>query len=307
MSIDAVAPVIAGVDGSPAGYRAADWAAREAQSQGRALVLLSVNTWPSCIGAAWLGAQHRDVQSEDARRWDAQSWDVDVGRSVCRDVLHQARAGAEAQVPELDVRTDIVDGQPSRVLLERSLNAALIVVGRRGGGEFSRLLLGSTAAQVATHAECPVVVVPEALPTPTGGGPGVVVGVDIGEHAQEAVGFAFDQASRRKLPLTAVRAWTLLSEEPAIRNVAPNPQQLESEQRRLLSEALAGWCTKYPDVPVEHWLIRRHAGQALVGASQGASLLVVGARGSGGFPGLRLGSVGDAAIRHADCPVAVAR
>lgn len=292
MTTDRSGPVIAGVDGSPAGYRAAVWAGQEAQSRGRPVVLLSVNTWPAFVEAPWGGGQR---------------WDIESRRSVCQDVLDHARAGAQGLAPDLDVRTELVEGLPSRVLVERSLIAALVVVGRRGRGEFSRLLLGSTAAQVATHAHCSVVVMPEALPEPSVDGPGVVVGVDIGEHSQEAIGFAFDEASRRKLPLTAVRAWTLFSEEPAIRNFAPNPQELESEQRRLLSEALAGWCSKYPDVPVERRLMRRPAGQALAEASRGASMLVVGARGAGGFAGLRLGSVGDAAIRHADCPVAVVR
>lgn len=292
MTTDSAAPVIAGVDGSPAGYRAAVWSAQEANSRGRQLVLLSVNTWPFFVEAPWGGSLN---------------WDAEDGRSVCRDVLHQARLGAQKLVPGVDVRTEIVDGWPARTLVERSESASLVVVGRRGGGEFSSLLLGSTSAQTATYAACPVVVVPEALPAPTAGGPGVLVGVDIGDHGQGAIGFAFDEASRRRLPLTAVRAWTLLSEEPAIRNFAPNPEELESEQRRLLSEALAGWCTKFPDVPVQHRLMRRHPGRALVEASQGASMLVVGARGAGGFAGLRLGSVGDAAIRHADCPVAVVR
>jgi nucleotide-binding universal stress UspA family protein len=291
MTIDSAAPVIAGVDGSPGGYRAAVWAAQAAQLRSRPLVLLSVNTWPSYLEVPWGGGQN---------------WDVEGRRSVCRDVLQQARAEVQKLVPEIDARIEVVDGQPGRILVERSLTAALVVVGRRGGGEFSRLLLGSTAAQIATHAACPVVVVPDVVSEPAAG-PGVVVGVDIGDHGQVAVGFAFEEAFRRKLPLTAVRGWTLLSEEPAIRNFAPNPQELESEQRRLLSEALAGWCTKYPDVPVDRWLLRRPAGRALAEASQGASMLVVGARGAGGFPGLRLGSVGDAAIRHADCPVVVVR
>ena len=291
MIIDSAAPVLAGVDGSPAGYRAAAWAAQEAGLRGRALLLVSVSTWPSYIGTPWGG----------------DDWDVEAGRSVCRDVLHQARLGAQDLVENLSVRTEVVEGQPARVLIERSAAAALTVVGRRGEGEFSSLLLGSSAAQIATFAAGPVAVVPETLPAPGLGGPGVVVGVDIGDHGQEAIAFAFDAASRRGLPLTAVRAWTLLSEEPAIRSFAPDPEELEHEQRRLLSEALAGWCTTYPDVRVRPWLVRHHAGRALTEASADAALLVVGARGSGGFPGLRLGSIGDAAIRHALCPVVVAR
>jgi nucleotide-binding universal stress UspA family protein len=291
MTIESAASVIAGIDGSPAGHQAAVWAAREAQLRGRQLLLLAVNAWPSYVETPWIGSD----------------WDAETGRAVCNEVLHQARLGAQDLVENLTIRTEVVEGLPARTLMERSAEASLMVVGRRGGGEFSSLLLGSSAAQIATHATCPVVVVPEVLPAPNPGGAGVVVGVDVGDHGQEAVGFAFDEASRRGLPLTAVRACTLLTEEPAIRNFAPDPEELESEQRRLTSEALAGWCAKYPDVPVRHWLVRHHAGRALVEASRSATMLVVGARGAGGFPDLRLGSIADAAIRHAHCPVAVAR
>jgi nucleotide-binding universal stress UspA family protein len=293
MAIDSAAPVIAGVDGSPAGYEAAVWAADEARIHGCRLVLVSVNAWPSYLATV--------------ARAGSPGWDVEEGRAVARDVLEQARRTVLAAVPGLELSTEVAEGSPAQTLVERSRTAALVVVGRRGDGEFSTLLLGSTATQIAVHAAGPVVVVPEAQPVPTPGGPGVVVGVDIGEHGQEAVGFGFEEAVRRAVPLTAVRAWTLLSEEPAIRSFAPDPEELQAQQRRLLSEALAGWCAKYPDVPVRHWLVRRHTGRALVEASQGASLLVVGARGAGGFAGLLLGSVSDAAVRHAHCPVAVVR
>jgi hypothetical protein len=56
MNTDVAAPVIAGVDGSPAGYRAAIWAALEAKSSGQPLLLPAVNTWPSYLGTPWGGA-----------------------------------------------------------------------------------------------------------------------------------------------------------------------------------------------------------------------------------------------------------
>jgi nucleotide-binding universal stress UspA family protein len=292
MSIDVNAPILVAVDGSPAAHLAACWAAREASSRGCRLVLLSVNSWPVHLKAPWESGF---------------GWDVEGGRAIAGDVLEQARQGALAVAGDLEVDTEIIEGLPAQVLLERCARAVLIVLGRRGGGEFTSLLLGSSAAQVATHAECSVVVIPEVAQAPIPEGPGIVVGVDIGGHSQAAIGFAFEEASARALPLTAVRAWSLLSEEPAIHALIPGPDDLESEQRRLLSEALVGWGSKYPDVQVRPLLVRRHPGRALVEASEHASMLVVGARGAGGFPGLLLGSVPDAAIRHANCPVVIVR
>lgn len=292
MNIDINAPILVGIDGSAAANRAARWAAQEAASWGRPLVLLSVNNWPVEMRSPWE---------------EGTSWDVEGGRSFAREALARARRTALAAAADLEVRVEVVEGVPAHVMLQRSLDAFLMVVGRRGGGKFSGLLVGSSAAQVATYAGCPVVVVPEVAQPPRPGGPGIVVGVDIDEHGQRAIEFAFEEASRRNLPLTAVRAWNLMSDEPAIRAVFPDPDDLEFEQRRLLGEALAGWATKYPEVDVHHWLVRRHAGRALSAAGQGASMLVVGARGAGGFPGLLLGSVCDTAIRYANCPVAIAR
>jgi nucleotide-binding universal stress UspA family protein len=206
------------------------------------------------------------------------------------------------------VDTGVVTGPATEKIVEASAAASLLVVGRRGGGGFTDRLVGSSATQIAQFAACPTVVVPEVGIIVPPDGPGVIVGVDVGQHAQPAIELAFDEASRRGLPLTAMRAWTLLSHEPALRaEVPPYPADLEANQRRLLSEALAGWSAKYPDVPVQPQLVRRHAATALVHAGRDATLLVVGARGAGGFRGLLLGSVSDSVLRHSACPVAVAR
>lgn len=68
---------------------------------------------------------------------------------------------------------------------------------------------------------------------------------------------------------------------------------------------MSGWLDKHPDLDLRRTVVRGHAGKILVDESRGAQLLVVGARGRGGFRGLRIGSVGQAAIHHAHCPVAV--
>jgi nucleotide-binding universal stress UspA family protein len=77
--------------------------------------------------------------------------------------------------------------------------------------------------------------------------------------------------------------------------------------RELLADAVAAWSLKYPRVEVETTVVDGSPAWALIQASKGAALVVVGSRGHGGFTGLLLGSVSQALLRHADCPVAVAR
>ncbi len=87
-----------------------------------------------------------------------------------------------------------------------------------------------------------------------------------------------------------------------------NPAEaLGQEERRLLSEALAGHRERHPDVAVEHETVHGPTREALIEASRTARLVVVGARGRGGFSGLLLGSVSQALLHHAHCPVAVVR
>ena len=74
-----------------------------------------------------------------------------------------------------------------------------------------------------------------------------------------------------------------------------------------LSEAVAPYREKHPEVHVVERVVRGHAAEALVVASAGARMLVVGSRGRGAMAGLVLGSVSQAAIYHAQCPVLVVR
>jgi nucleotide-binding universal stress UspA family protein len=103
-----------------------------------------------------------------------------------------------------------------------------------------------------------------------------------------------------------------------VERVAPAPQDastpyanppgaLAAEEERLLSEALAGRQERYPGVVVEHRVVHGGTREALIEASRSAQLVVVGARGRGGFAGLLLGSVSQALLHHAHGPVAVVR
>ena len=78
-------------------------------------------------------------------------------------------------------------------------------------------------------------------------------------------------------------------------------------EREVLAERLAGWREKFPDVEVRRLVTRDRPARALVEESGRAQLVVVGSRGRGGLAGMLLGSVSQALLRHAACPVVVAR
>ncbi len=176
------------------------------------------------------------------------------------------------------------------MLAHRSRDSCLVVVGSRGLGRFGALLIGSVAVHLAAHAACPVLIV-RGRPEPDGP---VLVAVDGSGVGAEALGFAFAEASARRVPLTAL-------------HVAHPSASLPGQEERALAEALAGHRDTYPDVELRSELIEAHARPALIDASRAAQLLVVGARGRGGFTGMLLGSTSQAMIQHAHCPVVVVR
>ena len=75
----------------------------------------------------------------------------------------------------------------------------------------------------------------------------------------------------------------------------------------LCPDALARWQQKVPDVDVRQLVVHSHPGRALIAASAGAELVVVGSRGRGSFRSILLGSVSHAVLHHAHGPVAVVR
>jgi nucleotide-binding universal stress UspA family protein len=132
--------------------------------------------------------------------------------------------------------------------------------------------------------------------------------VDGSAAAGHALGFAFEEADARGTGLVAVYAWDV----PPRRNLGPitrlhyDPVEAQDEADRVLAEAVAGWAEKYPDVPVQRLAVHTLTPAAVLrDAAAGASLVVVGSRGHGGFLGLLLGSVSHSLLTHARCSVAV--
>ncbi|WP_344126762.1 universal stress protein [Saccharopolyspora halophila] len=139
---------------------------------------------------------------------------------------------------------------------------------------------------------------------------GVVVGVDGSSSSLHALTAAADEAARRSAVLHVVRAWSIRT-APRPDDCPPNAvpsmdafqQEVEQDTRRLIAKKLG----ETPQIKIQVHAVHSPSPQALLSASRGADLLVVGHRGRGGFAGLMLGSVAEQCVRHAACPVLVTR
>ena len=208
-----------------------------------------------------------------------------------------------AEVPNLEVHGALGYGRPARMVLDVSDHAGLIVLGAVAGeGGFPGMLLGSVPAQVAAHARCPVAVVRPAPPTATA----VVVGVDGSLQSDHALRIGLVEGHRTGGALVAVHSYRF---PPLPASLAPNPG-VDTDAHRLAAEELLDRAVadieSGTDVKIERRLVHGAPAAVLMEAAADAAVLVVGARGLGGFSGLVLGSVSQQAIRHAPCPVIVA-
>jgi nucleotide-binding universal stress UspA family protein len=139
--------IVVGVDGSHGSRLALRWAIGEAALRGTDIE--AVATWQSPT-YAYTGVA---VMPPIVELGDAASEALD--QAIAAEV-----AGATGADADVVVRPVVVEGPAAAVLIERSREADLLVVGSRGYGGFRGLLLGSVSHQCASHAECPVVVVP---------------------------------------------------------------------------------------------------------------------------------------------------
>jgi nucleotide-binding universal stress UspA family protein len=230
--------------------------------------------------------------------------------------LAEIAADLRLEYPDVPISTKVLSGSGGTVLVQESASAALVVVGARGGGGFTGLLLGSVAAQVSAHARGPVLVVRPRV-TPEAGARGtspVVVGVDSSMDSAPVLSLAFEEAAARSVGLLAMHVWsvvemselnvgTVWSHNPATARI-----QLQASAGRVLSEALVGWPQRYPEIVVKRSTVHgADPAAALLAAAEEVSsdLIVLGARGRGGFPGKLLGSVSQTIVARAQTSVAI--
>ncbi|GAA3209154.1 universal stress protein [Dactylosporangium siamense] len=284
---------VVGVDGSAESDRAVHWAAGDAGRRGRPLHLLHACDGPTLVfplPGFWLPVAV------------APQPGVHAGR-----LLANAATMAAEVCPDLAVTSSTVGGRPIPTLLAMAGRAAMIVVGGRQAGGPGPLLSGSTAAEIAEHAACPVVVVHKRRGGASSNEGRIVVGVDGSAASEAATAFAFEQAVTLRTGVTAVHAYQL-PVDPMLGGRLPGYFDLGARcdaAEQLLSRVMAGWRGRYPDTDVRLTVDLDAPTGALMRAGVGAELLVVGAHGRGAFRGLLLGSTSRAMLYHAPCPLAV--
>ncbi len=134
----------------------------------------------------------------------------------------------------------------------------------------------------------------------------IYVGIDGSDGAAEAARWAAREGELRDLPVTAVVAWDYLNQRrPKNQAEEFDPAYSEDDALSVLDKWVVDALGAERANSVERVSVCDLPWRALVTISQEADLLVVGARGSGGFLGLRIGSVSEHVLQHAQCPVAV--
>ncbi|WP_072691429.1 universal stress protein [Rhodococcus marinonascens] len=290
-----IKPIIVGVDGSESASAAVAWAARTAAALSLPLHIVTVVHMPAFYYSEPYLAESFKEELED----------------TAKARLGSARLHAKQTVDEpLDVTTERHEGKVSQTLIDLSASAHMVVLGSRGHGELTGLLVGSVTSAVAAHAQCPLVVVRGRTMDgrPPTEGP-IVVGVDGSENSRTALEMAFEQSAARSASLVAVNVWSDVSVQPSLGASPEDPlwSGIQTGEEVVLAERLAGFQERYPDVRVERVVARDRPVRVLSEFAEKAQLIVVGSRGRGGFRGMLLGSTSNALLHTADCPVMIVR
>jgi nucleotide-binding universal stress UspA family protein len=281
--------IVVGVDGSPASDAAVRWAAREAMM--RVAPIKLINVVAPTLASSAMAPNHTITQGEELR---------------ARQILKEARGIVEQLAgekrPVIQAQRQYAGVVPT--LVEASNDAQMVVVGSSGRA-FGRGMLGPIIAGLLHHANCAVTVVPdpESAPHEIGDAP-VLVGIDGSTASEGAAAVAFDEASRRGVPLLALLAWSDVGVFPIL---GMDLRTYRDKAAELLSERLAGWRECYPDVQVQRRLVCDVPDRWLVDESRNAQLVVLGSGGRGGYAGMHLGSVTSTVVRAAQVPVIVVR
>ncbi len=283
--------VVVGVDGSEESLRAVEWAALEARRHSSTLRIVSAPAVMPRMHACRVPPAEIAVA---LRGMAARALDAAITRS-------------QEVAPGLPVETSLLSGPPAVAVAESGSDASMLVVGARGGGGFTAMVLGSVSRYVATRASCPVIVVREESMAVHRE---IAVGIRDPQDTTGTLAFAFEEAALRGADLVAVHTWLPSSWRPGTTRGAAgiSPADLNriaAEAASALASLLEGWRVKCPDVRVRHDVIRGHPGRVLASYSARTDLVVLGRHDHPAGAGPGIGSTQHAVLDHAHGPVAV--
>ncbi|MGW4718386.1 universal stress protein [Nocardia sp. NPDC004260] len=284
-------PILAAVDGSASSYQAVAWAAVEAALHHRSLHIVTSMAIQTGFGPE-MSLGEADLE-----------WLRGDGERILTEAARVARTAVPGAEPA--ITTEVTFELIIPMLIERSARAWMLVVGSRGMGAFQRGLLGSVSTAATHHARCPVAVIHgiAAIDAVSARQP-VLVGVDGTDNSVAAVELAFEEASRRKVDVVALHAWSDTSGPDApVRGWDGARESAEA----VLAESLAGWADRYPDVAVRRVVTAGRPGRSLLDESANAQLVVVGSHGRGGFASMLLGSTSNTLLHSVEVPLIVVR
>ncbi|MBR8742817.1 universal stress protein [Nocardiopsis sp. MG754419] len=287
--------VVVGVDDTPAAHAALVWATEIAARRGEQLRIVHGLGMPMVMGT---------FSHSKTERYKAGDQVREAGQRLLRESAEYAR-GAH---PDLDVATVLAPEDAPAVLLNEAERHDVIVVGSRSLGAIRAIILGSVGTRTASHAPCPVIVVPEAGDDRHHGR--IVVGVDGSDSSRRALRFALRHALLTGSSVVVVNSWEVPLPQDA-ESLAADAQSLHEEVfDRQSEEIVAGVLAEVIDEETEDLdlsAVRMQVDpvEALLSAGKDADLIVVGSRGRGGVRGLIMGSTSQGVLHHARIPVAV--
>jgi nucleotide-binding universal stress UspA family protein len=285
--------IVVGVDGSAPSIEALRWAADEAVLRGSELWIAHGWTQPS---PAWAEpAAPALVTAPDTNRR--------IAEQVVRDAALRVETWLRSAAPP--VVEVVPEGPVVPALLDLAGDAELLVVGRRGAGDQGAHLLGSVAGSVIHRSPVPTALVSDRRADEDGE---LLVGVDDSPGAHAAFRWAAAEARRRGARLVVIHAWDTAPITPPGGPVfEPLPPTAHQERTDELIDRLVAQeqSNAGPGPTVERRAVEDFAAPALVRASVGASLLVVGSRGRGPIRSALLGSVSRRCAHDARCPTVI--
>jgi nucleotide-binding universal stress UspA family protein len=284
--------IVIGYDRSPSSDRALAQAGREAAWRDDGAVTV-VNAFHWVPVAAPMAYVPMDVETSL--------------KDAADEVAGAGVAWLRERYPGMTVEPAVIAGPAAEALVEASRDADLLVLGNRGRGGFTGMLLGSVSMRALTLASCPTLVVRGKPREPLDA---VVLALDVEDPSDEVIDFAFTEAALREARLRVVNVWDLswtgVDAPGADDDLVRAKKHAMEDIRAALERRLNPWHARHPDVRLAVEVADGTPSAVLTSLTEAADLIVAGAHRRGdGHLGMRPGPIVHTLLHHADCPVAV--